>query len=638
MLALAGRYRWGCAGLILLQWALLALNVAGLGLMGMAIDVIEYHSLGQRTQPHWPLNLAPPANWTPLATTGALAAAVLAVALGKAVLSYGYNVVAARLLQRRIVVQLRSEVYEKIQRLGFRFFGERTSGSLINRVTGDVQDVRLFVDGVILQMVTLLLSLVFYLTYMLSIHVGLTLACLATTPVLLWLAVRFSRTVRPAYQRSREQFDRLLLVLSENVRGVQVVKGFARQDQETAKFQAANRDLRDQQRWIFRRISLFTPSIEMLTSLNLFLLLAYGGYLVIEGRLALGTGLIVFCGLLQQFSGQVSRVTGIINSVQQSLVGAQRVFEILDAPIEIHSPRRPRRLPQVRGGVEFDGVGFAYHRGRPVLEDVAFRAEPGQCIAVAGTTGSGKTTLLNLIPRFHDATEGRVLIDGVDVRHVDLDGLRRAIGVVFQESFLFSDTVAANIGFGSPQASAEQIRRAARIARADRFVDGMPQGYDTLLREGGKDLSGGQRQRLSLARALLLEPPILLLDDPTSAIDPGTEEEIWEAMEQAMAGRTTLIVAHRLSTLRRADLVLVLQQGRIVEMGSHDELMALRGVYWEAARLQLSNTSPDAPPTRGTARSRNQYGGTRVEPVSKPDVGWASARQCRTKVQPTTWF
>jgi ATP-binding cassette, subfamily B, bacterial len=593
MFALARRYRWGCVRLILLQLVLLGLGVAGLGLMGMAIDVIEYHALAKTTPPRWPLGLTPPADWSPLQTTAVLAAALLLVGFGKAILSYGYNVAATRLLQQRIVVQLRSEVYEKLQRLGFRYFSEQTTGSLINRVTGDVQNVRLFVDGVILQMVTLVLSLVFYLSYMLSIHVGLTLVCLASTPLLGWLAVRFSRTVRPAYHRNRDLFDHVLLILAENVRGVQVVKGFARQDEEVAKFRQANRATKDQQQWIFWRVSLFTPAIEMLMSLNLFLLLAYGGYLVIEDRLALGTGLIVFCDLLQQFSAQVTKVTGIFNNVQQSLVGAQRVFEILDAPLEIHSPPRPMRLPRARGAVEFDGVAFAYQPGQAVLEQISFRAEPGQCIAVVGTTGSGKTTLLSLIPRFYDATAGRVLVDGIDVRRLDLDDLRRNIGVVFQENFLFSDTVAGNIAFGAPQASREQIERAARIACAHRFIRDLPQGYDTLLREGGKDLSGGQRQRLALARALLLQPPILLLDDPTSAIDTSTEAEIWEAMEQAMAGRTTFVVAHRLSTLRRAGLILVLKQGRIVEMGSHEELMAGRTLYYAAARLQLEGSGSE---------------------------------------------
>jgi ATP-binding cassette, subfamily B, bacterial len=338
-------------------------------------------------------------------------------------------------------------------------------------------------------------------------------------------------------------------------------------------------------------VSLFAPAIEMLMSLNLFLLLAYGGYLVIDGRLALGTGLIVFCGLLQQFSAQVTKVTGVFNNVQQSLVGAQRVFEILDAPLEIDSPPHPQRLPRACGAVEFADVGFAYCPGQPVLENVSFRAEPGQCVAVVGTTGSGKTTLLSLIPRFYDATAGRVLVDGTDVRRLHLDDLRRSIGMVFQENFLFSDTVAANIAFGAPQASRGQIEQAARIACAHRFIRDLPHGYDTLLREGGKDLSGGQRQRLALARALLLEPPILLLDDPTSAIDAGTEEEIWQAMEQAMAGRTTFVVAHRLSTLRRAGLILVLKQGRIVEMGSHQELMSQRTLYWKAARLQLQGSA-----------------------------------------------
>jgi ATP-binding cassette subfamily B protein len=274
--------------------------------------------------------------------------------------------------------------------------------------------------------------------------------------------------------------------------------------------------------------------------------------------------------------------------VQQSLVAARRVFAVLDTPAAISSPPRALRLPRARGQVEFQGVSFAYGPGRPVLDEISFRAEPGQCIAVVGTTGAGKSTLLKLIPRFYEATAGRVLLDGRDVRTLSLSDLRRNIGMVFQENFLLSDTVAGNIAFAWPQAPMERIRRAAQLACADRFIAELPRGYDTLLREGGKDLSGGQRQRLTLARALLLGPPLLLLDDPTSAVDAETEEEIWEALDQAAAGRTTLVVAHRPSTLRRADLVLVLQQGRIVEMGSHQELMARCSFYREAAGLQLA--------------------------------------------------
>jgi ATP-binding cassette subfamily B protein len=519
---------------------------------------------------------------------------VLAIALVRAVLNYWYAVALARLLQEQIVVELRAKVYEQLQRMSFRFFNSNSSGSLINRVTADVQSVRLFIDGVILQMVILSLSLCCYLAYMLSIDVELTLLCLASTPALWTMSVRFSRAVRPAYDRNRDLSDQMLLTLTENVRGVHVVKGFVRQSEEIDKFRRANRAVRDQQRWIFWRVSLFTPAAEFLLSLNMAALLGYGGYLVLENRLAMGSGLIAVSGLLQLFAAQVGKMTNIVNSIQQSLAGAARVFEILDARIEVRSPRTAQRLARARGEVVFQGVSFHHLPGQAVLRDVDLRVTPGQRVAILGATGAGKTTLLNLIPRFYDPLAGRVLLDGVDLRRLDLDDLRRNIGIVFQENFLFSDSVAANIAFGRPGASMEQIQRAARIAAAHPFIMALPQGYHTVLREGGKDLSGGQRQRLAIARALLLEPPILLLDDPTAAIDPHTEEEILSAMEQAMTGRTTFFVAHRISALRRADVVMVLRGGRIVEMGSHAQLTARRGTYWQAARLQLQGAAPAA--------------------------------------------
>ena len=594
LLSLAKQYRWGCLRLVVLQLVILGMGLTGLALVGLAVDTIAFHARRQGPPPHWPTFIAPPANFPPIATIAILAAAVLAIALARAALNYWYAVALARLLQEQIVVELRAKVYEQLQRLSFRFFTSNTSGSLINRVTGDVQSVRMFIDGVILQMVILVLSLSCYLAYMLRIDVGLTLLCLVTTPVLWTISVRFSRAVRPAYDRNRDLSDQMLLTLTENVRGVHVVKGFVRQPEEIEKFRRANRAVRDQQRWIFWRVSLFTPAAEFLLSLNLVALLGYGGYLVLENRLAMGSGLIVLAGLLQQFAGQVGKMTNIVNSIQQSLAGAGRVFEILDAPIEVHSPPAARRLARSKGAVAFQGVSFHYLPGQAVLKDVDFRVEPGQRVAILAATGEGKTTLLNLIPRFYDPSGGRVLIDGLDLRRLDLDDLRRNIGIVFQENFLFSDSVAANIAFGRHGASMEQIQRAARIAAAHPFIMPLPQGYHTVLREGGKDLSGGQRQRLAIARALLLEPPILLLDDPTAAIDPHTEEEILTAMEQAMTGRTTFFVAHRISTLRRADVVMVLRGGRILEMGTHEQLTARRGAYWQAARFQHHGAAPAA--------------------------------------------
>ena len=433
-----------------------------------------------------------------------------------------------------------------------------------------------------------MLSLAVYLAYMLSIHPGLTLASLATTPLLWIAAVTFSRLVKPAYLHNRELSDRMILRLSENVQGQQVIKGFGRQQGEIEKFRAANDAVQNHKRSIFLKISLFQPGLGLLTQINLAVLLGYGGYLVVGGELRLGEGLFVFANLLSEFANQVGQITNIANTVQASLTGAQRVFDVLDTPLEVVSPPAPARIPSGRGSVRFEGVSFGYGPHARVLDEIDFAAEPGQCLAIVGATGAGKSTLLSLIPRFYDVSAGCVTIGGVDVRQLDLDDLRRRIGLVFQENFLFSNTIAANIAFGNPGAGRRQIEQAARIAAAHEFIHDLPDGYDTIVGEYGANLSGGQRQRLALARAILLDPAILILDDPTSAIDPQTEHEILAAMEAAMRGRTTFVVAHRLSTLRRADRILVLEGGRIVESGTHDELLARPGHYRQAARLQLA--------------------------------------------------
>ena len=632
LLGLAWEYRRGCIKVLMLQIVLLAMGLSGLGLMGVGVDYIRYMT-AMRTAavaaaggqvavipavaagtvrpppaapsrstavkpPRWPFGFSPPASWGPMAVIGAISGAILAFALLRAFLNMIYTVEVSRLVQGQIVVNLRTRVYDTMQRLSFRFFDANASGSLINRVTGDVQNVRSFVDGVVVQSLILVLSLAVYLVYMTSIHVRLTLACLATTPLLWYMTARFSRAVKPAYLANRELFDRQVLALSESIQGIHVVKGFAREEQEIAKFREAAAAVRDQKRWIFRKVSRFQPLINLLTNINLVVMLGYGGYLAVCYERAPDTAsavlagvsigqLLVFTGLLQQFSGQVANIASIANTMQQSLTGAQRVFEVLDARVEIQSPPGAVRLPQVRGEVVFEDVSFAYDPNEPVLSRIAFSAKPGQLVAIVGMTGSGKSTLVSLIPRFYDPQQGRVLVDGYDVRALDLDDLRRGIGIVFQESFLFSNSVAANIAFGHPEAARKQIEWAARIASAHDFITELPNGYDTVLREGGSDLSGGQRQRLAIARALLLEPSILLLDDPTAAVDARTEDEILEAMEGAAAGRTTFVVAHRLSTLQRADQVIVLDRGNIVQRGTHEELMSARGHYRRAARLQL---------------------------------------------------
>ena len=494
-------------------------------------------------------------------------------------------------MQQKLVVDLRGEVYDKLQRLSFRFFDANSTGSIITRVTGDVQSVRMFVDQVLIQSVIMIVSLTAYVIYMASLSPALTLACLATTPVLALMSTWFSRRIQPAYAHNRTLVERMVQILAESLQGVAVTKGFGREPEARAKFAAANQACYDQQRGIFWQLSLFTPAVGFLTRINMMVLLGYGGWLVAQGRLPLGTGLIVFAGLLEQFSGQVNNVANIVNSVQQSLIGARRVFEILDAPVEVKNASDAIRRPRCDGAVSFENVSFAYDGAEAVVRDITLAVKPGECVAILGATGAGKSVLMSLIPRFFDPTAGRVLIDGIDARRLDLDDLRRNIGLVFQESFLFSNTIAANIAFGHPDATRAQIEKAARIAAAHDFIIGLPQGYDTVLGESGNSLSGGQRQRLAIARAVLLEPAILLLDDPTAAIDSETEHEIFEALDRAIAGRTTFIVAHRLSTLRRADFIIVLENGRIVQRGTHAQLMAEPGNYRRVASLQLVDGS-----------------------------------------------
>ncbi|HTQ07758.1 MAG TPA: ABC transporter ATP-binding protein [Polyangiaceae bacterium] len=589
LLRLSLAYRRECFEVFALQVVLLGLGVFGLGLSGVAIDVIRAALEPQAPAPRWPLGLAPHAALRPNELLFAIGAAVLAMALLRAALSYSYQVLIGRLVHLKIVPALRTQVFEKLQRLSFRFFDENATGSIINRVTGDVQSLRSFVDGVLLQGVIMLISLTLYLVYMLRTNVVLTLACLGLAPVLWLVTTRFSRRIRPAYAESRTLSDRLILALTEGIHGMLVIKVFGREADELARFRERNLALRNQQRDIFRRVSRYSPTINFLSQLNVAMLLTYGGHLVARGALSLGE-LIVFAGLLQQFSAQVSSMSVVVNTLQQSLAGARRVFEVLDAPLEVANTAHPVAVPRLRGAIRFERVSFRYANGDEALSELDFAIEPGECVAILGATGSGKSTLLGLIPRFFDATAGRVLVDGIDVRVLELDGLRRNVGLVFQESLLFRTTVAENIAFGDAAASRERVERAARVAGAHGFVNALPNGYDHVLEESGANLSGGQRQRLAIARAVLTDPPILLLDDPTTAVDAKTESEVLEAIDGARAGRTTVIVANRMATLRRADRILVLHDGRLVEQGSHEALMLRRGAYFRAAALQ----APDA--------------------------------------------
>jgi len=595
LLGMCWKYPWKCLLILGLQVLLLTMGMLGILYTGVGVDVIGHAADLEHDAARWPLGLAPPADWEPMSVIWMLAAFILLLALVRSYANYSYNMALAYFAQDKIVGPLRTEIYDKLQRLSFRFFDQNASGSIINRVTGDVLQVNMFMSQVMMQSIIMIISLVIYIGIMATIHLPLTLACLATTPVVIGISIWFSRQVRPRMAANRKTHDKLILNLSESVQGVHVIKSFGREPDVEEKYATLNERVRAQMRSIFNYIALFSPSTGLLSEINLVVLLSYGGYLVLQGEISIGAGIVVFAGLLQQYAQQVSTLTNIANVIQQALVSSRRVFEILDAPVEISSVEEAQRGHKFTGEVEFDHVSFDFESGKDdvanarnrAIHDLSFKVKPGQVVALLGPLGSGKSTLMSLIPRFYDPTEGAIKLDGVDLRQLALSEVRQNIGLVFQENFLFSMTVAQNIAFGHPGASREQVERAARIAAAHNFIMELPEGYDTIINESGVNLSGGQRQRLAIARAILRDPAILLMDDPTAAVDAETEHEILEALEGAIQGRTVFIASHKLSALVQADIILVLNRGRIVQIGSHQSLREQGGYYKAVAEVQL---------------------------------------------------
>ena len=579
---LTGRYGWRCVGLVVLNICLLALGLAGLGGVGLAVDFLR-----ERVQPGapaatFPFGWHPPADWAPRTVLLALGAWIFSAAALRAGLAYLAAVNTNRLGQGKIVVELRSSIYAKMQRMSFRFFDANATGSLINRVTGDTQSVRLFIDGVVVQSLNIVLATGFYLFCLIQIHPGLAFSCLGFLPILWIVVVVFARWLRRDYEEGRKRVDKLVLTFEELARGMGVVKSFGLEAWAEGRFLETNAAVRDQKHSVFRKLTILFPLVSLLNQLSMAILLGYGGWLAMRGEIPVGTGLILFAGILQQLAAQVNVVSTVADSLQQTLTGADRVYEILDAEPGIIDRPEAQALDRARGKIVFEKVSFRYKPENTVLHEVSMSVKPGEKIAIVGPTGSGKTALIQLLPRFYDPDAGRLILDGHDLRDWQLDDVRKQVGLVFQESFLFSASVAANIAFGNPDASRELIERAAKLAAAHEFIETLPQGYDTLLHENGANLSGGQRQRLALARAILLDPAILILDDPTAAVDAGTEQEILSAMDQVMEGRTTFIVAHRFSTVRRADRIVVLDGGSIVAMGTHEELAGQPGYYRDA--------------------------------------------------------
>jgi len=511
---------------------------------------------------------------------------LLAIGIASAFLIYGQ-----RFLTERIAAQvgydLRNRLYNHIQHLTFTYHDHAETGQLISRTIEDVRSIERFTGNGIVELVHLFLLFTGIVTLLFTANPRLaTIALLPMLPLIL-MTTNFGRRIGDYFMIVDNSLGELSSRIQENVLGSQVVRAFAREPYEIQRFNLANRILFDARISVIGEWSKIMPTSHLLVILSTILILWFGGQLVIAGEMTIGD-VVAFNSYLIMLAEPARQLTWLVNMAGEAVAGVNRSFEILDQEPEIQSPKDATILSKLSGRVRFDNVALAYQgEATHALCEINLTVEPNQVIALIGSTGSGKTSLVNLIPRFYDVNQGTVLVDGIDVRNVDLVTLRKQIGIVLQTSLLFSSSIRENIAFGRPDASEEEIIESAKAAQAHDFIQSFPAGYETIVGERGVTLSGGQRQRVAIARALLMDPRILILDDSTSSVDMQTEQLIQKALWQLMQGRTTFVIAHRLSTVRRADLILVMEYGQIVERGTHRELLEEDGLYREICDLQL---------------------------------------------------
>ncbi|MBI3977226.1 MAG: ABC transporter ATP-binding protein [Chloroflexi bacterium] len=489
-------------------------------------------------------------------------------------------------VSQRAARDLRNRLYDRIQSLSFAFHDTAQTGQLMSRATADVDQIRMFLNFGLLRSSQLLAMFFAIAVVLFLLNWQLALITFVCLPLVMGQATRVARRLRPLWLSVQQETGVLTTVLQENLAGVRVVKAFAREEHELDKFNAANRAVREKSLEANRLAAFNQPFMAFIVNSVTVVVLWYGGWQIINGGLTVGE-IVAFLGYLTQLAMPVRILGFMVNLAARALSAGERVYEILDARSAVANRPGARPIGEIRGHVRFERVSFRYGHASPVLRDVDVDARPGEAVALLGATGSGKTTIINLIPRFYDVTDGRITVDGADVRDVTVESLRAHIGIVLQDVFLFSATIRDNIAYGVPQATDEQIQAAARTARIHEFIAGLPDGYQTWVGERGITLSGGQKQRIAIARTLLLDPRILILDDSTSSVDMETEYLIQQALAEVMRGRTTFVIAQRLRTIKHADQILVLENGAIVERGRHEDLLAREGYYREIYDLQL---------------------------------------------------
>ncbi len=560
-------YKWHLLAVAVLVVTTTGLSVAAPNLIGRAVDLLWDFFGG---------NLSTQAARSEI---GKVMLLLLGAYLGAALGNMGsfYLMI---FVGQHILYELRAQIFDHIRRLSLSFFDRHEAGDLMSRLSNDTDVInRVFSMG-LTRLTSSALTLVGILAVMAGLNWRLALACFSVLPLMVGSTVYFSNRARRAFRRTRQTIGAVSAELEENISGVRVAQAFGREGANLEEFRQVNLANRDANIAAESITAAFSPTLDVLSTIGIAIAVGYGGYLVLNDLASIGL-VVAFAQYVRRFFEPVRAIAMIWTNLQSAIAGAERIFDLLDTPSEITDAPDAVELPSIRGQVVFEEVCFQYKEGEPVLEKVNLVAEPGQTVALVGPTGAGKTTIVNLIARFYDLCDGRVLVDGYDVRQVTQASLRRQLGIVLQDTFLFAGTVLENIRYGRLEADDEEVIAAAKLANAHDFIARLPQGYQTELTEGATNLSQGQRQLISIARAILANPRILILDEATSSVDTRTELLIQKALRTLLQGRTSFVIAHRLSTIRDADQVLFIQDGRIIERGTHEELLRQGGAYYD---------------------------------------------------------
>ncbi len=516
-----------------------------------------------------------------------IAASIIAIFIVRGLFWYCQNYLMSYVGQS-VIIDIRAAVFKKLQRLSVSFYDKNKTGTIMSYVTNDVNALQSAMVENTIEMITEGFILIGSVVAMIYLDWRLTLFTVCTFPVVLWFMEFFGKKIRKTGGRIQECTADITSVLQESVASARVIKSFVREDYEVDRFDVENKANFRANMKNAQLMATLTPVVELVAAIGVTMIIWYGGNNVINGTITAGS-LVAFLTYAVNISNPIKRLTRVIGNIQKALAAAQRVFMIIDMPEEIAESRDAKQLPEVSGKVEFQNVYFAYNDKGNVITDLSFSVKPGEVIAIVGPSGAGKSTIANLLPRFYDVNKGDIKIDGHSVREVTLDSLREQVGIVPQETMLFNGSVYNNILYGRLDATKEEIEAAAKAANAHDFIMQLTDGYETKLGDRGVNLSGGQRQRIAIARAILKNPRILILDEATSALDTESERVVQEALDRLMVGRTSFVIAHRLSTVKNADKILVLEKGNLVESGTHDELLALDGLYAHLYKIQYRN-------------------------------------------------